>query len=142
VDPGPSAGFSGSRPEWSRPPARAVVKRVFTLLVAAVVLYGVAPTVLEVLGAYEQIGDVHPGWWIAAIATSAAGIWCMCTLQRLVLKRPPWLPTGTSQHPASIWARPSSAEADTSDSLPVKRHGALRRTPRSGRSLTAVSPGR
>ena len=97
AEPGPSAGLSEGRREWSWPPARAVVKRLLTLLVAAVVLYGVAPAVLEVLGAYTRIGDVHPGWWIAAVATSAAGNWCMCALQRLVLQRPPWFPTVTSQ---------------------------------------------
>jgi uncharacterized protein (TIRG00374 family) len=76
---------------------RAVVKRLFTLLIAAVVLYGVAPALLEVFGAYNRITDVNPAWWIAAIATSAAGLWCMCALQRLVLQRPPWFPAVTSQ---------------------------------------------
>ncbi len=76
---------------------RAVVKRLFTLLVAAVVLYGVAPALLEVFGAYKRITNVAPGWWVAAIVTSAAGIWCMCALQRLVLQRPPWFPVVTSQ---------------------------------------------
>ena len=97
AQPTPPTGGSESRPEWSRPAARAVVKRLLTLLVAAVVLYGVAPAVLEVLGAYDRITDVDPGWWIAVIATSAAGILCMCALQRLVLQRPPWLPTISSQ---------------------------------------------
>jgi len=97
AEPGRPTGFSESRPGWSRPAVRAVVKRLLALFLAAVVLYGVAPAVLEVLGAYKRLTDVDPGWWIAVIATSAAGIWCMCALQRLVLQRPPWFPTVSSQ---------------------------------------------
>jgi uncharacterized protein (TIRG00374 family) len=80
-----------------QPGARAIFKRALTLLLAAVVLYGVAPAVLEVLGAYRRLTDVAPGWWIAVLATSAAGIWSMCALQRLALQRSPWFPTVTSQ---------------------------------------------
>jgi len=67
------------------------------LIVAAVVLYGVAPAVLEVLGAYRRLTDVDPAWWIALVATSAAGVWCMCALQRLALNRPRWFPVVSSQ---------------------------------------------
>lgn len=97
TEPEPPTGFSERRPEWSRPAPRVVLKRLLTLLLAAVVLYGVAPAVLEVLGAYTRLTDVDPGWWIAVIATSAGGIWCMCALQRLLLQRPPWFPTVSSQ---------------------------------------------
>ncbi|HJS93414.1 MAG TPA: flippase-like domain-containing protein [Solirubrobacteraceae bacterium] len=72
-------------------------RRILTLIVAAVVLYGVAPAVLEVFGAYRRLTDVDPAWWIALVATSAAGIWCMCALQRLALNRPRWFPVVTSQ---------------------------------------------
>jgi uncharacterized protein (TIRG00374 family) len=74
-----------------------VVRRVVALAVAAVVLYGVAPAILEVLGAYGRLRDVDPGWWIAVVFTSAAATWCMCALQRLALNRAPWFPVATSQ---------------------------------------------
>jgi hypothetical protein len=61
------------------------------------VLYGVAPVILEVLGAYRRLRDVDPGWWIVVVATSAASTWCMCSLQRLVLNGAPWFPVATSQ---------------------------------------------
>jgi uncharacterized protein (TIRG00374 family) len=77
--------------------ARAAAKRLLPLLLAAVVLYGVAPALLEVLGAYGSLTDVDPGWWIAVIATSVAGMWCMSALQRLALHRPPWFSTVCSQ---------------------------------------------
>jgi uncharacterized protein (TIRG00374 family) len=40
---------------------------------------------------------VEPGWWIVVVASSAAGTWCMCALQRLALQRAPWFPVVTSQ---------------------------------------------
>jgi uncharacterized protein (TIRG00374 family) len=67
------------------------------LVIAAVVLYGVAPAILEVLGAYRRLRDVDPGWWIVVVASSAAGIWCMCALQRLALNGAPWFPVATFQ---------------------------------------------
>jgi hypothetical protein len=93
----PPRAFAERRAEWRRPASRALLRRLLALVLAGVVLYGVAPAVLEVLGAYRRLTDVDPGWWIAVIATSAAGIWCMCALQRLVLERPLWFPTVTSQ---------------------------------------------
>ena len=64
---------------------------------AAIVLYGLAPAILEVLGAYRGLRDVDPGWWIVMAAMSAAGTWCMCSLQRLALNGAPWFPVATSQ---------------------------------------------
>lgn len=101
----PPTGLSESRAEWSRPAPRAVLKRLLTLALAAVVLYGVAPAVLEVLGAYNRLTDVDPGWWVAVVATSAAGVWCLCALQRLVLERPAWFPTVTSQLAGSAFSK-------------------------------------
>lgn len=74
-----------------------MIRRLIPLVVAAVVLYGVAPAVLEVLGAYPRLRDVDPAWWIVVVGTSAAGVWCMCVLQRLALNRAPWFPVATSQ---------------------------------------------
>jgi len=69
---------------------RVLVRRLLPLLVAALVLYGVAPAVLEVFGAYDRLKDVDAWWWVAVLVTSAAGIGCMCALQRLALNRAPW----------------------------------------------------
>ncbi len=75
-----------SRRAW----AIAIRRRILTLIVAAIVLYGVAPAVLEVLGVYRRLTDVDPAWWIALVATAAPGIWCMCAVQRLALNGSRW----------------------------------------------------
>ena len=119
AEPRPPAGFSQSRRQWPRPATRAGVKRLLTLLLAAVVLYGVAPAVLEVLGVYKRLTDVDPGWWIAVVATSAAGIWCMCALQRLVLQRPPWFPTVTSQLAGTAFSKVVPGGAAAAAASPI-----------------------
>jgi uncharacterized protein (TIRG00374 family) len=81
----------------AHPHAAAIVKRALMLIVAAVVLYGVAPAILEVLGAYKRLGDVEPGWWFVVLVMSGAGIACMCALQRLALNRAGWFPVAASQ---------------------------------------------
>lgn len=84
--------------EGDRRASRAgVIRRLVPLIVAAVVLYGVAPAVLEVLGAYRRLRDVDPAWWIVVVGAQAASTWCMCSLQRLTLNRAPWFPVATSQ---------------------------------------------
>ncbi|MGH2881702.1 MAG: lysylphosphatidylglycerol synthase domain-containing protein, partial [Solirubrobacteraceae bacterium] len=76
---------------------RGIRRRILTLCIAAVVLYGVAPAVLEVLGAYRRLTDVDPAWWIALVAMSVAGTWCMCAVQRRALNGARWFPVVTSQ---------------------------------------------
>lgn len=78
-------------------PASGIRRRILTLGVAGVVLYGVLPAVLEVFGAYRRLTDVDPAWWIAVVATSAAGTWCMCAVQRIALNGARWFPLVTSQ---------------------------------------------
>ena len=81
----------------ARWPGRAGVKRLVPVLIAGLVLYGVAPAVLEVLGAYRRLGNLDPMLSIAVLATSAAGIWCMCALQRMALNGAGWFSVITSQ---------------------------------------------
>lgn len=74
-----------------------LVRRVLTLIVAAAVLYGVAPVMLEVLGAYDRLRKIDPPWWIVVLGASVASGWCMVALQRLALNRAAWFPVATSQ---------------------------------------------
>jgi hypothetical protein len=73
---------SSGRARWR---GRASVKRLVPVLIAGLVLYGVAPAVLEVLGAYRRLGDLDPAWWLAVLGASAAGTWCMFAQRRMAL---------------------------------------------------------
>src|SRR5918998_5763655 len=71
--------------------------RALGLLVVALVLYGVAPAVLQVLDAWPQVVRIEPYWFAAMIAAqvlSWAGMWL---LQRLAVDARSWWPVVTSQ---------------------------------------------
>jgi uncharacterized protein (TIRG00374 family) len=72
-------------------------RRVLGLALTALVLYGVAPAVVDVLGGWHDLDRVSPAWWIAVVLTQVAGWGCLWALQRLSLQRPPLLPVATSQ---------------------------------------------
>ena len=72
-------------------------RRVLGLALTALVLYGVAPAVVDVLGGWRDLDRVSPAWWIAVVLTQVAGWACLWAVQRLSLQRPPWFPVATSQ---------------------------------------------
>ena len=72
-------------------------RRALGLLLCALVLYGVAPAVLDVLGAWPQVITIEPYWFVAMVAAqvlSWAGMWL---LQRLAIDTRSWWPVVTSQ---------------------------------------------
>jgi uncharacterized protein (TIRG00374 family) len=72
-------------------------RRIIGLLVCALVLYGVAPAVLQVLNAWPEVVDIEPYWFagmVAAQVASWAGMWL---LQRLAVDARSWWPIVTSQ---------------------------------------------
>src|SRR5829696_1194843 len=74
-----------------------MVKRILGLVVCAVVLYGVAPAVLDVLDAWPEVVDIKPYWFAAMVGAqilSWAGMWL---LQRLAVDARSWWPIVTSQ---------------------------------------------
>jgi uncharacterized protein (TIRG00374 family) len=73
-----------------------MVKRIAGLIVCGLVLYGVAPAVLDVLDAWPQVIDIEPYWFVAMVAAqlgSWAGLWL---LQRLAVDAHSWWPVVTS----------------------------------------------
>jgi uncharacterized protein (TIRG00374 family) len=73
-----------------------VKKRLLGLAVTALVLYGVAPAVLEVFGAFDELNRIQPWWWAAVVVTQAGGIICFCEVQRLALHTRDWFAVVTS----------------------------------------------
>jgi putative heme transporter len=72
-------------------------RRILALAATAVVLYGVAPAVIDVLGGWRDLDKVTPGWWLAVIVAQVAGWACLWALQRLGLHTRAWFPVSTSQ---------------------------------------------
>jgi uncharacterized protein (TIRG00374 family) len=72
-------------------------RRILALALTGLVLYGVGPAVVDVLGGWRDLDRLTPGWWIAVILTQVAGWGCLWALQRLALHRPDWFSVVTSQ---------------------------------------------
>jgi uncharacterized protein (TIRG00374 family) len=72
-------------------------RRILALAITGLVLYGVAPAVVDVLGGWRDLDRVAPQWWIAVILTQVAGWGCMWALQRLSLHTRDWFGVITSQ---------------------------------------------
>jgi uncharacterized protein (TIRG00374 family) len=72
-------------------------RRILALALTGLVLYGVAPAVVDVLGGWRDLDRVAPQWWIAVILTQVAGWGCMWALQRLALHTRDWFGVVTSQ---------------------------------------------
>jgi uncharacterized protein (TIRG00374 family) len=67
------------------------------LLVTAVSLYFLAPTLLEVFTSWERLRDLDP-WWVAAMVLfEAASFLAVWELLRVALRTPSWFAVGTSQ---------------------------------------------
>ncbi len=79
------------------PPRRSVTRTALWLAVTAVSLYLVAPSVLEVLGSWEDVEQLAPGWLVVMVLTQAAALACLWALQRLAIHVDGWKPIVTSQ---------------------------------------------
>jgi uncharacterized protein (TIRG00374 family) len=67
------------------------------LAITAVSLYLVFPSVVEVLGSWQEITSFSPVWLAGMIALQAASTACLWALQRLALKARRWRPVIASQ---------------------------------------------
>ena len=82
-----------------------MVGRIVGLVVCALVLYGVAPAVLNVIDAWPKVIDIRPYWFAALVAAqvaSWAGFWL---IQRLSVDARSWWPIVTSQLASGALAR-------------------------------------
>jgi uncharacterized protein (TIRG00374 family) len=72
-------------------------RTIFWLAVTGVSLYLVAPSVLDVLGSYDDVERLAPGWVGAMVVAQAAALACLWALQRLAIHSRGWYPIVTSQ---------------------------------------------
>lgn len=79
------------------PVRRALWRRVLPLLVTAVGLYVVWPTLRQTWAAAPSLRDVHVGWFVAMALLQAASFLCMWFLQRLALDTDGMFLVSTSQ---------------------------------------------
>jgi uncharacterized protein (TIRG00374 family) len=80
-------------------------QRLIGLAVTALVLYGVAPAILQVLGAFDDLGRIEPWWWLAVVVTQAAALACFAQVQRIAMHTEEWFPVVTSNLASGAFGR-------------------------------------
>lgn len=62
-----------------------LLRRAAVLALTALVLYGVAPAVVSVLGAWPRVRDLHWWWLLAMLAAQVGSLACLWHLQALAI---------------------------------------------------------
>ena len=83
--------------EAATPPPKRLRRTVFWLAVTAVSLYLVAPSIVQVLGSWDDLDRIGLGWLAGMAGLQTLALACLWALQRLALDRAPWAPVITSQ---------------------------------------------
>ena len=78
-------------------PPRRLKRTIFWVAVTGVSLYLVAPSVLDVLGSWEDVEKLAPAWLVAMIVAQAAAMASLWVLQRLAIRTDGWSAIVTSQ---------------------------------------------
>src|SRR5918997_4497216 len=83
----------------------ALTRRGLLLAVTAVSLYLFAPALIAVFGAFDELDEISPLWFLAMIALQVGSYACMWTIQRLAVRAEHWGPVVTSQLASNSFGR-------------------------------------
>jgi uncharacterized protein (TIRG00374 family) len=78
-------------------PERNLRRTAFWLAVTGISLYLVAPSLIEVLSSWRDLGEVEPLWFAAMVLLQALGFACLWYVQRVALHTVDWVPVVYSQ---------------------------------------------
>ncbi len=111
--------------QWIEPVA--LLKRASMLLLGAVSLYLLAPTLLEVLSSWDTLGDLRPGWLLLIGMLQVLVLACLWAVQRLALGNCPWPLIISSQLTANAASRliPGGAATGTAVHFRLLRAGGV-----------------
>jgi uncharacterized protein (TIRG00374 family) len=85
--------------------AQRIATRAVLLLITAISLYLVLPSLLAVFGSWRDLFDLEPLWVVVALGFEALSFLAIWALQRIALRTPSWFAVGTSQLAANAMGR-------------------------------------
>ena len=83
----------------------ALTRRGLLLLVTGISLYLLAPALLEVFGAFDELDEISPLWFPAMIAPQIGSYACIWGIQKLAVRADHWGPVVTSQLASNAFGR-------------------------------------
>jgi uncharacterized protein (TIRG00374 family) len=83
----------------------ALTRRGLLFAVTAISLYLLAPAVIGVFGAFDELDEISPLWFIAMVALQVGSFACMWGILRLAVRAHEWKPVILSQLAANSFGR-------------------------------------
>jgi uncharacterized membrane protein YbhN (UPF0104 family) len=83
----------------------ALTTRGLLLVVMAISLYLLAPALLQVFGAFDELDEINPLWFLAMVALQVGSYACIWGIQRLAVRADHWGPVVTSQLASNSFGR-------------------------------------
>jgi uncharacterized membrane protein YbhN (UPF0104 family) len=83
----------------------ALTTRGLLLVVTAISLYLLAPALLQVFGAFDELDEINPLWFLAMVALQVGSYACIWGIQRLAVRADHWGPVVTSQLASNSFGR-------------------------------------
>jgi uncharacterized protein (TIRG00374 family) len=83
----------------------AILLRLAFLVVTAIALYVLWPSLLTVFESWPELLDLNPGWFVAMLVLEAASFACIWGLQRIALRTHRWFGIATAQLAANAFSR-------------------------------------
>jgi uncharacterized membrane protein YbhN (UPF0104 family) len=85
--------------------AGALTRRALLLAVTALSLYLLAPALLEVFGAFDELDEIAPLWFLPMLILQGGSFGCIWAVQRLAVRTEHWGPVATSQLASNAFGR-------------------------------------
>jgi uncharacterized protein (TIRG00374 family) len=82
-----------------------LVKRGLLLAITGVSLYLLAPALLEVFGAFDELDNINPLWFAGMVVLQAGSYACIWTVQKIAVRADHWGPVITSQLASNSFGR-------------------------------------
>ena len=83
----------------------ALTRRGLLLAVTAISLYLLAPALIGVFGAFDELDEINPLWFVAMVALQVGSFACMWGILRLAVRARHWGPVILSQLAANSFGR-------------------------------------
>jgi uncharacterized protein (TIRG00374 family) len=83
----------------------ALTRRGLLFAVTAISLYLLAPALIGVFGAFDELNEISPLWFVAMVALQVGSFACMWGILRLSVRAHEWEPVILSQLAANSFAR-------------------------------------
>lgn len=117
-----------------------IIGRLFVLLIAAVTLYGLAPSILAVFAEAPRLTEINPLWLIGVVGFEIGSFACVWWLTRIAIPGVSWYVAATSQLVSNAVSRivPGGAAVGTAVGWRMLSVSGVERT-QAGAAIAATS---